>query len=175
MSVSRWTRPSATYSSCFATLSWWLRWPSWWEEEAPATSCIPADLQPVYWLCPSWAASLFTPAWWSWVSWRHSSSPLHKTGRYMARIILISDSVLAPILIFCLILCRYIPTNSTVFGAANLPNLENTSVFDMSGFQYIIMAVVVTKGYPHKKPLYYNGTLSEMSIDGAFVIHADKL
>lgn len=42
-------------------------------------------------------------------------------------------------------------------GAANLPNLEDTSVFDLSGYQYIIMAVVVTKGYPYKRPLYYNG------------------
>ncbi|XP_061592623.1 cation-transporting ATPase 13A2 isoform X2 [Cololabis saira] len=51
----------------------------------------------------------------------------------------------------------FVPLNSTVFGAENLPNMENTSVFDLSGFQYIIMAVVVTKGYPHKKPLYHNG------------------
>ncbi|XP_036959731.1 cation-transporting ATPase 13A2 isoform X2 [Acanthopagrus latus] len=50
----------------------------------------------------------------------------------------------------------YIPLNSTVYGAANLPNMENTSVFAIAGFQYIIMAVVVTKGYPHKKPLFYN-------------------
>ncbi|XP_040008147.1 cation-transporting ATPase 13A2 isoform X2 [Xiphias gladius] len=50
----------------------------------------------------------------------------------------------------------YIPLNSTVFGTANLPNMEDTSVFALSGFQYIFMAVVVTKGYPHKKPLYYN-------------------
>uniref|UniRef100_A0AAQ6IK09 Cation-transporting P-type ATPase N-terminal domain-containing protein n=1 Tax=Anabas testudineus TaxID=64144 RepID=A0AAQ6IK09_ANATE len=50
----------------------------------------------------------------------------------------------------------YIPLNSTVFGTANLPNMEDTTVFDMSGFQYIIMAVVVTKSYPHKKPLFYN-------------------
>nr|XP_046252815.1 cation-transporting ATPase 13A2 isoform X2 [Scatophagus argus]XP_046252816.1 cation-transporting ATPase 13A2 isoform X2 [Scatophagus argus] len=50
----------------------------------------------------------------------------------------------------------YIPLNSTVYGTANLPNMENTSVFSLSGFQYIIMAVVVTKGYPHKKPLYRN-------------------
>lgn len=42
-------------------------------------------------------------------------------------------------------------------GSANLPNLEDTSVFALSGYQYIIMAVVVTKGYPYKKPLYYNG------------------
>lgn len=41
-------------------------------------------------------------------------------------------------------------------GAENLPNMENSSVFLLSGFQYIIMAVVVTKSYPHKKPLYYN-------------------
>ncbi|XP_056279405.1 cation-transporting ATPase 13A2 isoform X2 [Pseudoliparis swirei] len=50
----------------------------------------------------------------------------------------------------------YVPLNSTVFGAANLPNMENTSVFSLSAFQFIIMAVVVTKGYPHKKPLFYN-------------------
>ncbi|XP_071772764.1 polyamine-transporting ATPase 13A2 isoform X1 [Centroberyx gerrardi] len=50
----------------------------------------------------------------------------------------------------------FVPLNSTVSGAANLPNMEDTSVFALSGFQYIIMAVVVTKGYPHKKPLYYN-------------------
>lgn len=51
---------------------------------------------------------------------------------------------------------RYIPLNSTMTGAENLPNMENSSVFLLSGFQYIIMAVVVTKSYPHKKPLYYN-------------------
>ncbi|XP_068589338.1 polyamine-transporting ATPase 13A2 isoform X2 [Cebidichthys violaceus] len=50
----------------------------------------------------------------------------------------------------------YVPLNSTLFGVANLPNMENTSVFSLSAFQYIIMAVVVTKGYPHKKPLFYN-------------------
>uniref|UniRef100_A0A3B3B8U0 ATPase cation transporting 13A2 n=1 Tax=Oryzias melastigma TaxID=30732 RepID=A0A3B3B8U0_ORYME len=50
----------------------------------------------------------------------------------------------------------YVPLNSTVFGTANLPNMENTCVFTLSGFQYIIMAAVVTKAYPHKKPLYHN-------------------
>ncbi|MED6246184.1 hypothetical protein ATANTOWER_014032, partial [Ataeniobius toweri] len=50
----------------------------------------------------------------------------------------------------------YIPLNSTVFGTDNLPNMENNSVFDLSGFQYIILAAVVTKSYPHKKPLYHN-------------------
>lgn len=52
---------------------------------------------------------------------------------------------------------RYIPLNSTVFGAENLPNMENTCVFALAGYQYIIMAVVVTKSFPHKKPLYHNG------------------
>lgn len=50
----------------------------------------------------------------------------------------------------------FVPLNSTVPGAANLPNLEDTSIFAISGYQYIIMAVVVTKGYPYKKPLFYN-------------------
>uniref|UniRef100_A0A668AMD4 ATPase cation transporting 13A2 n=1 Tax=Myripristis murdjan TaxID=586833 RepID=A0A668AMD4_9TELE len=50
----------------------------------------------------------------------------------------------------------YIPLNSTKSGAENLPNMEDTCVFALSGFQYIIMAIVVTKGYPHKKPLYHN-------------------
>lgn len=50
-------------------------------------------------------------------------------------------------------------------GTENLPNMEDTSVFALSGYQYIIMAVVLTKGYPYKKPLYYNGESSEMSKD----------
>ncbi|XP_019728679.1 polyamine-transporting ATPase 13A2 [Hippocampus comes] len=50
----------------------------------------------------------------------------------------------------------YIPLNSTIFGTANLPNMENTGIFSLSGFQYIFMAVVVTKGHPHKKLLYHN-------------------
>lgn len=42
--------------------------------------------------------------------------------------------------------------------------MEDTSVFALSGFQYIIMAVVVTQGYPHKKPIYHNGKSSEITI-----------
>lgn len=52
---------------------------------------------------------------------------------------------------------RFVPLNSTVAGAANLPNMEDTGVFAVSGFQYIFMTIVVTKGYPYKKPLYTNG------------------
>ncbi|KAM9855577.1 polyamine-transporting ATPase 13A2 isoform 2-T3 [Aulostomus maculatus] len=50
----------------------------------------------------------------------------------------------------------FIPLNTTLSGPENLPNMEDTSVFALSGYQYIIMAVVVTKGFPHKKPLYHN-------------------
>ncbi|KAF4078076.1 hypothetical protein AMELA_G00195310 [Ameiurus melas] len=50
----------------------------------------------------------------------------------------------------------YIPLNSTVAGAENLPNMEDSSVFALSGFQYIIVCIVVTKGYPYKKPIYKN-------------------
>lgn len=67
-------------------------------------------------------------------------------------------------------LCRYVPLNSTVFGTANLPNMENTCVFTLSGFQYIIMAAVVTKAYPHKKPLYHNSESSEVIISGIYIL-----
>uniref|UniRef100_A0AAR2JLH3 P-type ATPase A domain-containing protein n=1 Tax=Pygocentrus nattereri TaxID=42514 RepID=A0AAR2JLH3_PYGNA len=53
----------------------------------------------------------------------------------------------------------YIPLNSTRTGPQNLPNMEDTGVFDVSGFQYILMSIIVTKGYPYKKPLYYNGAI----------------
>ncbi|XP_029994499.1 cation-transporting ATPase 13A2-like isoform X2 [Sphaeramia orbicularis] len=51
----------------------------------------------------------------------------------------------------------YVPLNATRPGEDNWPNPEDSSVFALSGFQYIIMAVVVTKGHPHKEPLYRNG------------------
>uniref|UniRef100_A0AAY4EGN1 P-type ATPase A domain-containing protein n=1 Tax=Denticeps clupeoides TaxID=299321 RepID=A0AAY4EGN1_9TELE len=54
----------------------------------------------------------------------------------------------------------FVPLNSTQTGASNLPNMEDYSVFVLSGFQYIFMAIVVTKGYPHKKALYANGRIS---------------
>jgi len=60
---------------------------------------------------------------------------------------------------------RYVPLNSTRTGAANLPNMEDTSIFALSGFQYIIMSIVMTKGYPYKKPLYYNGENFNLTLD----------
>ncbi|KAG7269530.1 hypothetical protein CRUP_025254 [Coryphaenoides rupestris] len=56
----------------------------------------------------------------------------------------------------------FVQLNSTESGAANLPNMEDTSIFAVSGYQYIIMAVVVTKGYPYKKPLYHNAVFLSM-------------
>ncbi|XP_013910145.1 PREDICTED: probable cation-transporting ATPase 13A2 [Thamnophis sirtalis] len=50
----------------------------------------------------------------------------------------------------------FTPLNSTLSAPANLPNYENTVVFCTSGFQYLILAVVVSKGRPFRKPLYTN-------------------
>jgi len=43
--------------------------------------------------------------------------------------------------------------------------MEDTSIFALSGFQYIIMSIVMTKGYPYKKPLYYNGENFNLTLD----------
>uniref|UniRef100_A0A8C8RU53 Polyamine-transporting ATPase 13A2 n=1 Tax=Pelusios castaneus TaxID=367368 RepID=A0A8C8RU53_9SAUR len=51
----------------------------------------------------------------------------------------------------------YVPLNSTVTAPQNLPNYENTVVFCISGFQYLILAVAMSKGYPFREPLYTNG------------------
>ncbi|XP_067423675.1 polyamine-transporting ATPase 13A2 isoform X2 [Emydura macquarii macquarii] len=50
----------------------------------------------------------------------------------------------------------YVPLNSTVTAPQNLPNYENTVVFCISGFQYLILAVAMSKGYPFREPLYNN-------------------
>ncbi|XP_066493188.1 polyamine-transporting ATPase 13A2 isoform X1 [Tiliqua scincoides] len=50
----------------------------------------------------------------------------------------------------------YVPLNHTVTAPENLPNYENTVVFCISGFQYLILAVAMSKGQPFRKPLYTN-------------------
>ncbi|OXB77267.1 UNVERIFIED_CONTAM: hypothetical protein H355_002259, partial [Colinus virginianus] len=50
----------------------------------------------------------------------------------------------------------YVPLNSTVTAPQNLPNYENTVLFCISGFQYLILAVAMSKGYPFREPLYTN-------------------
>lgn len=52
---------------------------------------------------------------------------------------------------------RYVPLNSTVTAPQNLPNYENTVLFCITGFQYLILAVAMSKGYPFREPLYTNG------------------
>lgn len=52
---------------------------------------------------------------------------------------------------------RYVPLNSTVTAPQNLPNYENTVLFCVTGFQYLILAVAMSKGYPFREPLYTNG------------------
>uniref|UniRef100_A0A8C0ERE5 Polyamine-transporting ATPase 13A2 n=1 Tax=Bubo bubo TaxID=30461 RepID=A0A8C0ERE5_BUBBB len=51
----------------------------------------------------------------------------------------------------------YVPLNSTVTAPQNLPNYENTVLFCVTGFQYLILAVAMSKGYPFREPLYTNG------------------
>ncbi|NWI66644.1 AT132 ATPase, partial [Todus mexicanus] len=51
----------------------------------------------------------------------------------------------------------YVPLNSTVMAPQNLPNYENTVLFCITGFQYLILAVAMSKGYPFREPLYTNG------------------
>ncbi|XP_056398088.1 polyamine-transporting ATPase 13A2 isoform X2 [Hyla sarda] len=50
----------------------------------------------------------------------------------------------------------FVPVNSTSSLPQNLPNYSNTAIFCLSGFQYLILCVVVSKGYPFRKPLYTN-------------------
>ncbi|XP_037001963.2 polyamine-transporting ATPase 13A2 isoform X7 [Artibeus jamaicensis] len=48
------------------------------------------------------------------------------------------------------------PLNETVPAPDNLPNYENTVVFSLSSFQYLILAAAVSKGAPFRQPLYTN-------------------
>ncbi|KAM8788255.1 polyamine-transporting ATPase 13A2 isoform 3-T3 [Rhynchonycteris naso] len=48
------------------------------------------------------------------------------------------------------------PLNKTVPAPDNLPNYENTVVFSLSSFQYLILAAAMSKGAPFRRPLYTN-------------------
>lgn len=50
----------------------------------------------------------------------------------------------------------FVPLNRTVPAPDNLPNYENTVIFSLSGFQYLILAAAVSKGAPFRQPLYTN-------------------
>ncbi|KPP59437.1 hypothetical protein Z043_122642, partial [Scleropages formosus] len=70
----------------------------------------------------------------------------------------------------------YVPVNTTTTEATNLPNLDDTGIFSISAFQYIMVAVVVTKGHPYKKPPYTNGwfmavLLVLLALTGWLVVH----
>ncbi|XP_075407257.1 polyamine-transporting ATPase 13A2 isoform X3 [Tenrec ecaudatus] len=51
----------------------------------------------------------------------------------------------------------FVPLNRTVPAPDNLPNYENTVVFSLSSFQYLILAAAMSKGAPFRRPLYTNG------------------
>uniref|UniRef100_A0A8V5H8C7 Polyamine-transporting ATPase 13A2 n=1 Tax=Melopsittacus undulatus TaxID=13146 RepID=A0A8V5H8C7_MELUD len=61
----------------------------------------------------------------------------------------------------------YVPLNSTVTAPQNLPNYENTVLFCVTGFQYLILAVAMSKGYPFREPLYTNGSRAHFGIGSA--------
>uniref|UniRef100_A0A4W3IYZ7 ATPase cation transporting 13A2 n=1 Tax=Callorhinchus milii TaxID=7868 RepID=A0A4W3IYZ7_CALMI len=52
----------------------------------------------------------------------------------------------------------FVPINVTSTNTNYLPNYENTVLFCVTGFQYLILATVLSKGQPFRKPLYSNGT-----------------
>uniref|UniRef100_A0A8C7B2K3 ATPase cation transporting 13A2 n=1 Tax=Neovison vison TaxID=452646 RepID=A0A8C7B2K3_NEOVI len=58
----------------------------------------------------------------------------------------------------------FVPLNQTVPAPDNLPNYENTVVFSLSSFQYLILAAAVSKGAPFRRPLYTNGPLALRNI-----------
>ncbi|XP_077168566.1 polyamine-transporting ATPase 13A2 isoform X2 [Paroedura picta] len=74
--------------------------------------------------------------------------------------LLLQTGLLVAIQVICYFITTsqswYVPLNSTVTAPENLPNYENTVVFCISGFQYLILAVAISKGYPFRKPLYSN-------------------
>ncbi|XP_067873491.1 cation-transporting ATPase 13A2 isoform X2 [Heterodontus francisci] len=49
----------------------------------------------------------------------------------------------------------FVPVNASSSNN-KLPNYENTALFCVSGFQYLILATVLSKGQPFRKPLYSN-------------------
>ncbi|KAM4872560.1 polyamine-transporting ATPase 13A2 [Thomomys bottae] len=50
----------------------------------------------------------------------------------------------------------FVPLNSSVPAPDNLPNYENTVIFSLSSFQYLILAAAMSKGAPFRRPLYTN-------------------
>ncbi|XP_069096791.1 polyamine-transporting ATPase 13A2 isoform X1 [Pleurodeles waltl] len=50
----------------------------------------------------------------------------------------------------------FVPVNASSTVHLHLPNYENTVIFCVSGFQYLILAVVLSKGHPFRKPFYTN-------------------
>jgi len=51
---------------------------------------------------------------------------------------------------------RYVPTRPAWSDNDVISCWENTTLFLTSSYQYIILAFVLNKGYPHRKPFYKN-------------------
>nr|CAI5817421.1 unnamed protein product [Callosobruchus analis] len=50
----------------------------------------------------------------------------------------------------------YVPYNYTMFKEEEVGCVENYTIFTISSFQYIILAVVFSKGYPYRKSVFSN-------------------
>ncbi|CAH2008119.1 unnamed protein product [Acanthoscelides obtectus] len=50
----------------------------------------------------------------------------------------------------------YVPFNYTMFKEDEVACVENYTIFTISSFQYIILAVVLSKGYPYRKSIFSN-------------------
>ncbi|XP_072101039.1 polyamine-transporting ATPase 13A2 isoform X1 [Mobula birostris] len=82
----------------------------------------------------------------------------------LINITILGSLLLQTILVILIQILTYtITTNQNWFVPANtsssvnkLPNYENTALFCVSGFQYLILATVLSKGQPFRKPLYSN-------------------
>lgn len=60
------------------------------------------------------------------------------------------------IILFLFIFYRFIPTSPAWSDNDVISCWENTTLFLTSSYQYIILAFVLNKGYPHRKPFYKN-------------------
>lgn len=68
----------------------------------------------------------------------------------------IKQNLISLIIMSFLFFYRFIPTRPAWSDNDVISCWENTTLFLTSSYQYIILAFVLNKGYPHRKPFYKN-------------------